>query len=47
MVCYLIEISVCNTVDGGDTIVVYLGTRLCIYFGITHLGVGTEAGSEH
>ena len=47
MVCYLIEISVFNAVDGKDTFVVNLGTRLRIYLGSTHLGVGTESGSEH
>ena len=47
MVFGLIDISVFNTVDGEDTIVVNLGTRLHIYLGFTHLRIGTEAGSEY
>ena len=47
MVCYLIDISVFDTVDVDEIIVANLGTRLRIYLGFTHLRIDTEAGSEY
>ena len=46
-VFFLIEIAVFCSIDGDDTVVIYMATRLCIHRCLSHLGVCTEARTEN
>ena len=46
-VFFLTEIAVFCSIDSDDTIVIYMAARLYIHFCLSHLCVGTKAGTEN